>query len=111
VSFRKLIVGGIREEDLVIFLDYLLASAHLERHEVAAYSPIIQIIPSPVDGKIRVFLVSSKGTDSVTLGVGREVINQSYPSKPNLATLSASSSAVTHVGPGQVLLSLLVPLQ
>src|SRR6267154_3353291 len=71
------------------------------------------------------FVVSSEGTDSVTplSGKGTEgkggdfgdepfSINQStYPSKPNLATLSPSSSAVTHVGPGQGLLSLLVPLQ
>jgi hypothetical protein len=34
VNFRKLIVGGIREEDLVVFL---------ERHEVAAYSPVILV--------------------------------------------------------------------
>ena len=72
-----------------------------------------------------VFLVSSKGTDFVTPRNGKETegkggdfgdepfsINQStYPSKLNLAILSPSSSAVTHVGPGQGLLSLLVPLQ
>ena len=34
-------MGGMSEEDLVALLYYLLASAHLRGHEVAAYSPEI----------------------------------------------------------------------
>jgi len=37
----RFLLGGIREEDLVVFLDYLLASAYLDGHEVATYSPVI----------------------------------------------------------------------
>ena len=130
-------MGGIREEEFVVFLqvDYLLASAHLEGHEVAAYNPVIvasrrlgrdgrneEIIACPVviSEKTRVFsFVKRSGFLSTSERVVRKaglwecaILNQStYSSKPNLATLSASSSAETHVSPGQGLLSLLVPLQ
>jgi hypothetical protein len=116
---------GVREEDLVVLLYFLLASAYGKGHEVEAYSPEIvarrllvvdgrdrEIIVLPVESSER-FVISSVKTVFLFCSRVGGLLSQSitHPSKPNLATLLASSSAVVHVGPAQGFLSLLVPLQ
>ena len=39
----RLLLGGICEEDVVVFFDNLMASAHLEGYQVVAYSPVILV--------------------------------------------------------------------
>lgn len=59
----RYVLGGIRKEDLIILLDFLLASAHLCGHEVEAYSPEIIarrcLIVDGRDKEIIEFLVKS----------------------------------------------------
>ncbi len=59
----RYILGGISEEDLVVLLYFLLASAHLSRHEVETYSPEIlgrrRLVVDGRDEEIIAFLVKS----------------------------------------------------
>lgn len=59
----RYISGGISEEDLVVLLYFLLASAHLSGHEVEAYSPEIvtrrRLVLDACDKEIIEFLVKS----------------------------------------------------
>jgi hypothetical protein len=62
----RYILGGVSEEDLVVLLYFLLASAHLGGHEVEAYSPeILSRRRLVVDGRdkeiIELLVKSSKG--------------------------------------------------
>lgn len=62
----RYILGGISEEDLVVLLYFLLASAHLGGHEVETYSPEFlarrRLVVDGRDKEIIEFLVkSSKG--------------------------------------------------
>jgi len=59
----RYILGGISEEDLVVLLYFLLASAHLSRHEVETYSPEIlgrrRLVVDGRDEEIIEYLVKS----------------------------------------------------
>ena len=59
----RYILGGISEEDLIVLLHFLLASAHLGGHEVEAYSPEILarrgLVVDGRDKEIIKFLVKS----------------------------------------------------
>jgi hypothetical protein len=59
----RYVSGGISEEDLVVLLYFLLASAHLSGHKVEAYSPEIlalrRLVVDGRDKKIIEFLVKS----------------------------------------------------
>lgn len=115
----RYVLSGIREEDLIILLYFLLASAHLSGHEVEAYGPEITarrcLIVNGRYKEIIEFLVKSPKSICfvklflLLLKQGKHLLT--YPSKLNFVTLLASSSAVVHVGPAQGFTSSLVPLQ
>ncbi len=114
---------GVREEDLVALLYFLLASAYGGGQEVEAKSPEIPVRQGPWpwrrlvgDGSYNEIVKSViKFSEQILVNpiFRRTPLNKSstYPSKPNLASLLPSSSAVMHVGPAQGFASLLVPLQ
>ena len=108
----RYILGGISEEDLVVLLYFLLASAHLSRHEVETYSPEIlgrrRLVVDGRDEEIIAFLVKSpKGICFVKpiLLLSKQGTPLSQKNRLpvetgfQFATLVASSSAVVQVGP------------